>query len=192
MMTVWSQPDSRTTGGVVRVRSTASAALNHALMVIIPFVLINPWSSLHIHHKHTFLLLLFASSNNRRFPHKTLAHTILPSISYFYFRFVVHSLCLRSACNTLSSCFAGLHRFKTHIHSGRGKDTPPILTDAIFVQSDFPFFGFPLFPSFLSFLSHTGSLRPVDKFPRVPRVSSRLLIFLFPTSSWWETQTLPS
>lgn len=69
------------------------------------------------------------------------------------------------------------------------KDTPPILTDAIFVQSDFPwFFGFPT--SFLPF-----SLRSfptlvlfvlLTSFPRVFPPGFFFLHFLL-ASSWWET-----
>lgn len=85
MVTAWSQPDR-----VVRVRSTASAPLNHTLMVIIPLVLINS------RDPHcTFNITTFISSavvclwqKHTPFPH-THTHSILPSISYFYFRFSV-------------------------------------------------------------------------------------------------------
>lgn len=57
MVTAWSQPDR-----VVRVRLTASAPLNHSLMVIIPLVLINlQILTAHSPSIHLFLLLLFAT-----------------------------------------------------------------------------------------------------------------------------------
>lgn len=137
-----------------------------------------------------FLLLLFASSNNRRFsPKYTRTHTILPSISYFYFQFVVCSpfpfvLCA-TRCRELPCWIAP---FQNTLDSP-AKDTPPILTDAIFVQSDFPwFFGFPTsflpfsfrsFPTLVLFVLLTS-------FPRVFPPGFFFLLF-FLASSWWET-----
>lgn len=98
------------------------------------------------------------------------------------------SVSLRSVCNTLSraallDCTVSKHTRFTRQGYAADPDRCnfcPIRLPLVFRFSHF-------LPSFFfSFVSHSGSLRPVDKFPS--RVSSRLFFLLFfLASSWWET-----
>lgn len=161
MMTAWSQPASRT---------TASAALNHALSF---------WSIFDPHFIFTiniFLFLLFASCNNRRFPRThTQARTILPSIFLFLFS-ICCGLSLPSFC-VQHAAAVGLPRWiapfqNTHsLGAARIHAVDPDRCNFCPIRLPFfpslPSFRFVRFPTLVLFVLLTS----------FPRVSSRLFLF---------------